>query len=67
MAIEIYDENKIRDLPEGQRFSTCEHIIKNDSDESKRWDAVWLIGEKAKEHVHIIRLDWCRLECYFTD
>ncbi|WP_016940320.1 HEAT repeat domain-containing protein [Candidatus Nitrosopumilus sediminis] len=48
MAIEIYDENNLRDLPEAQRFSMCERIIKNDSDESKRWDAVWLIGELAE-------------------
>lgn len=48
MAIEIYDENKLRDIPEAQRFSICERIIKNDSDESKRWDAVWLIGELAE-------------------
>lgn len=48
MAIEIYDENKLRDLPEDQRLSMCERIIKNDSDESKRWDAVWLIGEIAE-------------------
>ncbi|MFB5624925.1 MAG: HEAT repeat domain-containing protein [Nitrosopumilus sp.] len=49
MAIEIYDENNLRDLPEAQRFSMCERIIKNDSDESKRWDAVWLIGEIAEK------------------
>ena len=48
MGIQIHDENKIRDLPEEQRFKICEHIIKNDSDESKRWDAVWLIGEMAE-------------------
>ncbi len=48
MVIQIHDENKIRDLPEEQRFKICEHIIKNDSDESKRWDAVWLIGEMAE-------------------
>ncbi|WP_179363444.1 HEAT repeat domain-containing protein [Nitrosopumilus oxyclinae] len=48
MAIEIYDENKLRDLPDEQRMSVCERIIKNDSDESKRWDAVWLIGELAE-------------------
>jgi len=48
VGIQIHDENKIRDLPEEQRFKICEHIIKNDSDESKRWDAVWLIGEMAE-------------------
>jgi HEAT repeat protein len=48
MAIEIYDENKLRDLPDEERILVCERIIKNDSDESKRWDAVWLIGELAE-------------------
>jgi len=48
MAIEIYDENKLRDLPDEERLVVCERIIKNDSDESKRWDAVWLIGELAE-------------------
>jgi len=41
MAIEIYDENKLRGLPDEERMSVCERIIKNDSDESKRWDAVY--------------------------
>jgi HEAT repeat protein len=48
MAIEIYDENKLRELPDEERLLTCERILKNDSDESKRWDAVWLIGELAE-------------------
>ena len=48
MAIEVYDENKLRDLPDAERLAVCEKIIKNDSDESKRWDAVWLIGELAE-------------------
>ena len=48
MAIEIYDENKLRELPEEDRLLTCERILKNDSDESKRWDAVWLVGEVAE-------------------
>jgi HEAT repeat protein len=49
MAIEIYDENKLRELPVDVRLSTCERIIKNDSDESKRWDAIWLVGEIAEK------------------
>jgi len=49
MAIEIYDENKLRELPIDVRLSTCERIIKNDSDESKRWDAIWLVGEIAEK------------------
>jgi HEAT repeat protein len=49
MAIEIYDENKLRELPVDVRLSTWERIIKNDSDESKRWDAIWLVGEIAEK------------------
>ena len=48
MAIEIYDENKLRELSDEERFIECEHILKNDSDESRRWDATWLIGELAE-------------------
>jgi hypothetical protein len=48
MAVEILDENNLRNLPEQQRLATCEHILKNEKDESKRWDAVWLIGEIAE-------------------
>jgi HEAT repeat protein len=48
MAIEVLDENNIRELSDEQRFVTCEHILKNDNDESKRWDAVWLLGELAE-------------------
>ena len=48
MAIEVLDENKLRGLPDEQRLVTCEQILKNDNDESKRWDAVWLIGELAE-------------------
>jgi len=48
MPIEVLDENNLRELPDEQRFTICEHILKNDNDESKRWDAVWLVGELAE-------------------
>ncbi len=48
MVIEILDENDLRVLPDEERLLACERILKNDSDESKRWDAVWLIGEIAE-------------------
>ena len=48
MAVEVYDENRLRDLSDEERLITCEHILKNETDESKRWDAVWLIGELAE-------------------
>lgn len=49
MAIQLLDENNIRLLPPEKRFLVCEHILKNEPDESKRWDAVWLIGELAEK------------------
>ena len=48
MVIEVYDENKLRELSDDDRLIACEYILKNDSDESKRWDATWLIGELAE-------------------
>ena len=52
MAIELLDENNIRSLSSEERFSVCEQILKNERDESKRWDAVWLIGELAEKKDH---------------
>jgi len=49
MAIQIFDENKIKDMPDEDRFHVCEEILKNESDESKRWDAVWIVGELAED------------------
>ena len=49
MGIQLLDENNIRSLPNEERFLVCERILKNEKDESKRWDAVWLIGELAEK------------------
>lgn len=43
------DEENIRALPLEKRIKTLEYIFRNSNDESKRWDAVWLIGEIAEE------------------
>lgn len=48
MPIEVFDEYKMRELSDEERFSICEMTLKNEKDESKRWDAVWLIGELAE-------------------
>ncbi len=45
----ILDEAHIRNLPHYERLELCSMILKNESDESKRWDAVWLAGEIAEE------------------
>ncbi len=44
----ILDEDKLRDLPVRDRLDKCISIIKNETDESLRWDAVWLAGEIAE-------------------
>jgi len=44
----ILDEANLRGLPIRQRLDKCTSIIKNESDESLRWDAVWLAGEVAE-------------------
>ncbi len=48
MAIKLIDESKIRNLSDEDRFLICEETLKNEKDESKRWDAVWLMGELAE-------------------
>ena len=49
MSSTVYDENDVRALPPKERFDECSRILKNENDESKRWDAVWLAGEIAEE------------------
>ncbi|MGY5150384.1 MAG: HEAT repeat domain-containing protein [Candidatus Nitrosopumilus sp. bin_68KS] len=49
MAIQVFDENDIRKMPNDERFNYCEETLKNNDDESRRWDAVWLAGELAEE------------------
>jgi HEAT repeat protein len=49
MGIQLLDENNVRSLSPDDRFLVCEQILKNEKDESKRWDAVWMIGELAEK------------------
>ncbi|KAF6245110.1 HEAT repeat domain-containing protein [Nitrosopumilus sp. b2] len=49
MAIQVFDENNMRQLPDEERFEVCNDILRNETDESKRWDAVWLVGELAED------------------
>jgi len=44
----ILDENNLRQLLPEKRLEKLEEILKHDIDSSKRWDAVWLVGELAK-------------------
>ena len=44
---EILDENNLRQHSPEKRLEKLEVILKHDNDPSKRWDAVWLVGELA--------------------
>jgi len=44
----IIDEGNLRSLPARERLDKCMKIVKNEKDESLRWDAVWLAGEIAE-------------------
>jgi HEAT repeat protein len=41
----IFDEYDTRKLPPRERLDTIKQILRNESDESVRWDSVWLAGE----------------------
>jgi len=44
----IIDEQDLWKLSPKHRLERCESILKNEKDESKRWDAVWVAGEIAE-------------------
>jgi len=48
LTLLIFDDDKIRELPVALRLERCKEIIHAEKDESKRWDAVWLVGEMAE-------------------
>ena len=45
MGVVILDDYNLRQLEPKNRYIECEKVIKTDPDESKRWDAVWIVGE----------------------
>jgi HEAT repeat protein len=49
MSWVILDENNIRNFTPKERLEQCDDILKNEKDPSKRWDAVWITGELARE------------------
>ncbi len=53
----ILDESKLRELPLRERLDKCTSIIKKDTDESLRWDAVWLAGEIAEMNLGVPLFD----------
>lgn len=52
MRYAIVDENNLRMLHPEKRFKKCASILKNEKDESARWDMVWLTGEAAEQCTH---------------
>jgi len=48
LPLEIIDDNKLRNIPPKERLDRCKYILKNEKDESKRWDLVYLAGEIAE-------------------
>ena len=46
--IDSMDEYSIRNLPPRERLDCCKEILRNEEDESLRWDAVWIVGELAE-------------------
>ena len=49
MAQAAFDEKEIRLLPAEKRLEKLESTLKISSDESERWDAVWMTGEIAAD------------------
>ena len=41
----ILDEYDLRELPPRERLDKIKEILRDEEDESIRWDAVWLAGE----------------------
>ena len=50
MSWVVLDENNTRGLPPKERLEKYRNTLKNEEDSSKRWDAVWLAGEMAREN-----------------
>ncbi len=48
MPVPILDEHNLRQLPVRERLDKCTSILKTSTDESLRWDAVWITGEIAE-------------------
>ena len=45
----ILDDDNLKQLLPEKRLEKLEEILKHNIDSSKRWDAVWLVGELAKK------------------
>ena len=57
MGIVILNDYDLRQLEPENCFTECEKVIKADTDESKRWDAVWIVGELGNKDYGIEMFD----------
>jgi HEAT repeat protein len=48
----IFDEYDMRKLPPRQRLDKIMQVLKNERDESIRWDSIWLAGEITEELIN---------------
>lgn len=48
LPLDIMDESNLRKVTPRHRLDMCSSILKNEADESKRWDAVYLACEIAE-------------------
>ncbi|HET6518104.1 MAG TPA: HEAT repeat domain-containing protein [Nitrosopumilaceae archaeon] len=49
MSWVILDDENIRNTSPENRLKHCKDVLENEEDASKRWDAVWILGELARE------------------
>lgn len=49
MSWVILDEEETRHLSAKKRLARCTDVLRTEKDASKRWDAVWITGELARE------------------
>lgn len=48
----IFDEYDMRKLPPRKRLDKIMQVLKNERDESIRWDCIWLAGEITEELIN---------------
>lgn len=57
MVVVVLDDYNLRQLEPENRYIECEKVIKTDPDESKRWDAVWIVGELGNKDYELDMFD----------
>jgi len=47
--MDIFDEYDLRKMKPRERIDHCKEILRNEKDDSLRWDAVWIAGEIVED------------------